>query len=182
MKPPMLTSVIESQVLRAIVRLIAVDVVDVLRALQSSAKVLLHHVTMLADITLRRIGVVRHSEHDIAEVVHISPWPTFYSHAVVTAKEAPHAVARDGRLLPTAAGTQLGAGILFVPVAPQVARTCISLIWQHRDHLPAAASTMARPSMPAKKVGRAVTKQVLLGQFSPTATGANGSVHTATIA
>jgi|SRR3972149_2064140 len=70
----------EFQVLRAIICLVAVSVVDMLRAFKCAAKRLLHDPAVFADISAHRIGMARHTEQDISKIIDVTPGTA--SHAV----------------------------------------------------------------------------------------------------
>ena len=84
MQAAMFVPVHKLKILKAVICLVAVDVVNVLVALKSATQLLFHHIAVFADIASYGVGVVRQSEQDVAVIVGVSPLATLYAPRVVT--------------------------------------------------------------------------------------------------
>src|SRR3990172_1234841 len=63
----------QRQVLRAVVRLVTIQMMHYLAAFQPPPKHLLHHVAVLKNVALLSVEVIGHPEHDVPEVVDVAP-------------------------------------------------------------------------------------------------------------
>jgi len=101
----------QRKVLRAVVGLVAVQVVHYLAAFQGAAKNPLHHVAVLKDIALMGGWVSGHPQHDVTEIVDVASLSPLHAIGVVARPEAlpPETPGRyEIRMLPAPAFAKAG--------------------------------------------------------------------------
>ena len=173
---------VDRQVCWSIISLITIDVMDVLILAQLSVKHLLHHVTVLAHIASNSVGMVRHSEQDVSEVVDVSSLATFHAVGVVAADVPTHNTTPSiGELAAaTRARLRFHRDVLVVAFHKALA-VLVAKIWTPRRPFSAPAGAQRRfKSVTSQEVRLLVTEQVLGRDRLATATSAGG--HAVTIA
>ena len=171
--PPVLSAAHNHEVLGTVIRLFAVDVVDVLGWVKESAKNLLHDVAVFADVALVRTGlrVSRHIEHDVPEVVDVAAFAARHPNAVVTAEELPRAAMPDGRFVSTSARAQKRISVQASVVSPDELRSLVLTALAVGERFAAPARAYLGRHMAAQVVRRSVAEQLVIGDLAPAAAG-----------
>jgi len=154
------------KVLRAVVRAIVVDVMDVLVPLQGSSKNALHDKAVLASV-----AIVAHVNEDVA-VAGVVSRPSPSAAASMPEYEPPRLAMMDCRQLATPTLTGLGRRAASARMATDIFRVVVSTglrIWQLGF---TSTGAERRRCVAAQEVGRSVSEEMFIGDSFSTSTEA----------